>query len=413
MTPRARTIPRAFTLLEVMLAAILGTLVVVSAIGLFDLMRRTDERQMERMALAQEIAFTHRTVERALTTIVMSNAPLPGNEKEMDERLRRFERAVDNNEPEPFDESEPIPRLILRPSEDGQLMEFELDNRTQRMRTQTFEVTCLVPPVRGARPEERMFDPEGDARRRAMTPEQRRRAAAEEDQRDRRRSRTGDEDRDQPRGDTDRAADAEDNRDEEEDEEDTVQLAPGVRGVFELIPDHLEPFGGATFQTARKPRADVGQGLTLWWRELPPAIEPDATEDELARQQRRLLDWEGRRVPLISGLRWLRWEVYRGDRFDTRTLATWQRELPAYVKLNFETVGGRREGWMFEIGWRNGPEPGTEINSIRGAGRGTNRNALTPPVRANSRGRNDSGNPVRPTPVGDGGTGGGAGGGRK
>lgn len=407
MMPRTARTRRAFTLLEVMLAAILGTLVVVSAIGLFDLMRRSDDRQFERMALAQEIALTHATVERALTTLVLSDAPLPGNEKEMDERLRRFEQAVDNNEPEPFDETEPIPRMILRPDENGQLMEFELDNRTQRMRTQTFEVTCLVPPVRGARPEERMFDPEGDARRRAMTPEQRRRAAAEQDERDRRRSRDRDQTRDEPRGDTDRAADAEDNRDEDEEEEDTVQIAPGVRGVFELIPDHLEPLGGATIQTARKPRADVGQGLTLWWRELPPAIEPDASEDELARQQRRLLDWEGRRVPLIRGLSWLRWEVYRGDRFDTRTLATWQRELPAYVKLNFETVSGRRESWMFEIGWRNGPEPGTEINALRGADRRANRNAATPPIRGGTRGRDDSGNPVRPTPVGNGGTGGG------
>jgi hypothetical protein len=37
------------------------------------------------------------------------------------------------------------------------------------------------------------------------------------------------------------------------------------------------------------------------------------------------------------------------------------------VKVAFETVEGRKENWMFEVGWTMGPEPGTEIS--RGSGR--------------------------------------------
>ncbi|MBX3406507.1 MAG: hypothetical protein KF869_07060 [Phycisphaeraceae bacterium] len=402
---------RAFTLLEVMLAAMLGTLVVLSALGLFDIMRRSDIRQAERMALIEEIAFAHRAIGSALTTIVMTDLPMPGNEKDMDDRLRRFERAVDNNDPDPVDDEEPAPRLVLRTEPDGTWMQYESDGRVGRMRAQSLELTVRRPPVLGGRPQDVLFDAAAEARRRAMTPEQRRREAERE-------SRAADRTRREPERDRDRDRDSDRGRSDapsprssanDSDDDDRYALAPGVRGVFELLPDTLQPAGGATFERTRKPRADVGTGLTLWWRELPPVLDPEATEEEIARYRRRMLDFDGRRIPLISGLSWLRWEVYRGDRFDTRTRATWQRELPAYVKVSFETVAGRRENWMFEVAWMNGPEPGTEVASHRGAGSRANRsidsrlNTGRPPARDNPRGRGGTGT----LPTGDGSEGGG------
>lgn len=400
---------RAFTLLEVMLAATLGALVVLSALGLFDIMRRSDIRQAERLALTEEIALTHSAISNALTTIVMTDRPMPGNEKEMDDRLRLFERAVDNNEPDPVGEDEPAPRLVLRTEPEGPWMQYEVDGRVGRMRAQSLELAVRRPPVLGGRPQDALFDAAADARRRAMTPEQRRREneradrAADRTRRESDRNRDRDSERD-PAG-------ASGPRTGADDAEEDVRpaLAPGVRGVFELLPDALQPAGGATFERSRKPRADVGTGLTLWWRELPPVLDPDASEEEVARHQRRMLDFDGRRIPLISGLSWLRWEVYRGDRFDTRTRATWQRELPAYIKVSFETVAGRRENWMFEVAWLNGPEPGTEVASHRGAASRADRgldsrlNSGRPPARDNPRGRGGSGT----TPKGDGSEGGG------
>lgn len=397
---------RAFTLLEVMLAAVLGTLVVLSALGLFDIMRRADIRQAERAALLEEVELTHRAIGNALTSLVMTDLAMPGNEKDMDDRLRRFERAVDNNEPDPLDDNEPAPRLVLRTDPEGVWMEYEVDGRAGRMRAQTLELTARRPPVLGGRPQDALFDAAAEARWRAMTPEDRRRATERADRPASRSTRDRDRaaERDRSRRDSERSdARADRREDEDEEDEETPPLAPGVRGVFELLPDALQPEGGATFERTRKPRADVGGGLTLWWRELPPVLDPEATEEEIRRHQRRLLDFNGRRIPLISGLSWLRWEVYRGDRFDTRTRATWQRELPAYVKVSFETVGGRRENWMFEVAWMNGPEPGTEVSPQRAAAARANRslesriNAGRPPSREDPRGRGGTGGNGTPT----------------
>jgi len=86
------------------------------------------------------------------------------------------------------------------------------------------------------------------------------------------------------------------------------------------------------------------------------------SRDEMEAEQLALLS-AARRVPLITGLRWARWEVYRGERFDTRTRATWEHELPGFVKVAFETVEGRKENWMFEVGWTKGAEPGTPMDA--------------------------------------------------
>ena len=243
-----------------------------------------------------------------------------------------------------------------------------------RMRAQVMEVVVRTPPVLGARPEERVFEV-------ATRGDRRERGAGREEGRGARR---GDENRD-GRAEANAPGDA-------EEEQDPPPIAPGVRGVFELLPDGMDPLGAlgpATGLEGWKPRESTEPGLTLWWRELPPPAPPPEEEAEGAatvdangqpverrdgdaapRRSREEIEGEQlallsatRRVPLITGLRWARWEVYRGERFDTRTRATWEHELPGFVKIAFETVEGRKENWMFEVGWTKGAEPGTPLDA--------------------------------------------------
>lgn len=358
MTKRPAT-RRAFTLLELMLALSLASIVAISAYGLFEVIRRSERRQFVRMGETDEIARTYKALERVFRTLVTSDAARPGEEKILAERMRAFERAVDNEEPDPpLESGEPEPRLILRSDPTSPFFEMRLDGRSTRMKAQVLEVALRAPPVLGARPDSRIFERGYLAGRRE--PERTSRSQARRDR--------------EKEGETLPASD---------EEEESVRYAPGVRGVFELIPDGIDPLGSLGPSAGLQdwtPRESTGQGYTLWWRELPPPPEEDNSEadenedaprrslEEIESEQLLLLA-SARRVPLITGLKWLRWEVYRGKRFDTRTRATWLEELPGYAKVIFETVEGRKENWMFEIGWMDGPEPGTKLNNASAPGR--------------------------------------------
>lgn len=368
MSPRPAK-RRAFTLLEVMLALALSSIVALSAYGLFEVIRRSERRQFVRMGETDEIARTYKAMERAFRSLVMSDRPMPGDEKVMQERLREFERRVDNGDPDPpLEDDEPEPRLILRSDPSSPLLEVETDSGRTRMKAQVFEIVVRTPPVLGARPDTRLFDRALEAGRDGRD------VLRERDRRDRERDRETDREE----------GAAADGAAESDESEEIPVLAPGVRGVFELIPDGVDPLGALGPNTGLEgwsPRQAAAPGWTLWWRELPPPPpEEDAdAEDEDESAPRRSLEEvqaeqmvrlaAARRVPLMTGLRWIRWEVYRGKRFDTRTRATWISELPGFVKVAFETVEGRRENWMFEVSWTSGPEPGTEVTASALPGR--------------------------------------------
>ena len=112
------------------------------------------------------------------------------------------------------------------------------------------------------------------------------------------------------------------------------EVEPGVRGVFELTYEGPE------------------DGWTLWWRVLEPLLP-------IGRAENGELIWPGDRVALLERLRGARWEVYR-DRVSgiEEMAAVWKEELPAYVELEVQTLEGMEQKWMFEIGWLDGQMPG-------------------------------------------------------
>lgn len=132
-----------------------------------------------------------------------------------------------------------------------------------------------------------------------------------------------------------------------------------TRCAFELRPDAFTP--------GLEVRDGSGAGWTLWWRPLPapehrggpptdPASDPDA-------------------IPLISGLTTCRWTVFVNRERRQELSATRWIDLPAYMELEVATTSGLTGNWVFEVGWRSGPE--TEEQAAESPGEPPGRPART------------------------------------
>lgn len=68
-----------FTLVETMLASLLGMMVVIATVGLFGAMRDADRRSQARAFTTGDLTTLHRTTTRALRSLVMSGRPSGGS----------------------------------------------------------------------------------------------------------------------------------------------------------------------------------------------------------------------------------------------------------------------------------------------------------------------------------------------
>lgn len=131
-----------------------------------------------------------------------------------------------------------------------------------------------------------------------------------------------------------------------------------IRCVFELRPDAMTP-------AAPGERAiPSGDGWTLWWRPLP--LAQNGGEGARATDPTR----DPGAVPLVSGLTSCTWRPFVGRQRVSEATATWWVDLPAYVELELKTNSGLSGNWVFEVGWRSGPEtPGEEAGAASGSER--------------------------------------------
>lgn len=143
----------------------------------------------------------------------------------------------------------------------------------------------------------------------------------------------------------------------------------GTRGVLELRPDGSrekllmgkgilpESYMNANNPLRTKDPAEGRTGWTLWWREMPPeefwAIQQGLTWDpdehpELMQDA----------VPLMVGLKTARWSVLQSNGEDPpkkeqyfQTAATAYSEIPGYIQLEMQTDDNDYVRWTFEVGW--------------------------------------------------------------
>jgi hypothetical protein len=136
--------------------------------------------------------------------------------------------------------------------------------------------------------------------------------------------------------------------------------AMAARGVFELRPDSATP--PERLDPGEKVSPDAGS-WTLWYRPMPPQpalVQPDPYALEPMKDPSA--------VRLATGLLRCNWSVYITLKDPTTGQSTGKRDklpnlqamklqdLPAYVEMKVTTSSGLSADWMFEVGWGFGPE---------------------------------------------------------
>lgn len=173
------------------------------------------------------------------------------------------------------------------------------------------------------------------------------------------------------------SADAENRANEPEVESDSTSVEiRSVRGAFELRPAFLSP--------SRPENAPIDNprdaGWQLWWVPLPPDIaESDVLESYVGEPQL-----------VANGISYLQWRVFQGRQRQTTYEGRFQSDIPAYIELEIEMVDGLKANWLFELTWTIGSETAaSEDESAGGSGNGA---GDTPGAGSGSSGGNGSGN---------------------
>lgn len=405
MTARAR----GFTLLEVALAAVLGSIVVLAALSIFASLDNAQKLGEETFEHANSSALTHEAVRNAIQNLLMSNTVAPPRNAQ-GERIRPGQ---DGTTPPPVD-TPPDPRDLERPR---LLLEFDLsqppvmvDPSSQNgelMRPQRLEVTLRSRPVYvfGVEREESieelqdLLPPTGEigdpdfgtppideaaanagagttgAGTDGSTPDDRRGGSRPGRGHDRDRPRRGDPDRNDPAGAAGGGDGAQPRSRAEERREErdrargaaiapdvTTELVPGIRGAFEFEFDPGVAAGGL----------EAEPGWVLWWRQLYPVVEAPVDMDPLPGQRVGA-------VRLMGNIASASWKVLytkkagAGQVTEPERLsehaAVWADDLPSYFELDILSNTGDHHQWTFEVGWGVSAEPGS-VQTVSGSAAG-------------------------------------------
>lgn len=303
---------RAFTLLETLLAAALGSILVLVAAGLMWSIQSTDRRLEVRYRQLAELRGVRLTMERTLSSLLMSEQPVPSPPREQSNvsrwdylkslRLRESEEILPD-------------RFRLRPGDSGVMPGVGVP-------VQRLEVVLTDPPVPS---------PKAQAAADAMVAQLL--SASTSRRMSKKKERT-------PTGEAGKASGADRRRvgdgaiEPEPTDEEADFAVRATRGAFEVRPGIL--------------REGEEPALELWWVPLPRV---GSTFDE--QETGGLLDDPYR---LAKELRLIRWRVFREREWTEMLEATWAEELPAYIEMEIETTGGLKAKWLFEVGYARGPE---------------------------------------------------------
>ena len=154
----------------------------------------------------------------------------------------------------------------------------------------------------------------------------------------------------------------------DEEEEESVRA---IRGVFELRPQLVVT--QATLDRAAQTGEPLPEAYTisdkplfeLWWVPLAARRTVDEIR-EMSRLQRTIEAVAAGEPQLIaSDLTFMRVRMFDDRSKHLEWAATYQKDLPAYIEVDVETRSGIRGEWLFEVGWATGPETGKQAELAR------------------------------------------------
>jgi len=306
-----------FTLLETVLAAVIGGAIILTSVGLFSLMERTERVLDRQYTQTRQLGTLHQILRRSFNTFLMS----PETGSSLQQTTGDGEAPIGTGEIVEEDEENPAwdgqgerPRIILQTDHSNDLAR---------------SLTLIAPPP---------GDPMGMPQRfEAVLP----------------RSPIPSSLRLPTQGWLASGIDVENDLE-------VYGISGAVRGVFEFRPngsrEMLLAQAGYSVAGGEVQGLDREPGWTMWWRPIFPeevarlnAGEPETEADILAAAIEA--------YPIIRGIKRARFLAfdngYRLVNYAARTAS----DLPAYIELEIETWSGIYANWMFEVGWVNGADP--------------------------------------------------------
>jgi type II secretory pathway pseudopilin PulG len=402
-----RSSRRAFTLLEVVLATTISASIAGVCLGLFVFFDRTDARLQERFLQNAELSRLYIVQQRAFGTLLLSDKPKvlkdaeqrlrnPGEAKDggageggegdltNPDAIRSRGRRVDlRNHPEIIAIREQIPpRLELSIRDDVKVDAPEFRDaipgysaiRAQRFTTmpQRLELVLTESPVpsKGA-----LDDPdalmERVAKQRAREKQQLRRMRAAADSAN------------NAGGNATGSRDDFDSADGDEAEDfDFETPMRAVRGSFELRP--MVPVGADVSSQVR--------GWEVWWVPLPREAGPDEEQDD----GEQILDEP---YLVASGIAYIEWKVFQGRERRTQYVGRLNDDIPAYIEVEVETIGGLKANWLFEVDWSFGNESRPTTPPTPVGGTPTTPSTPTTPGTPTPSNPTVPGQPIQPAPI--------------
>ncbi len=345
-----------FTLMETILAMVLGAMVLLGSSGVFFALRNMERTFADKYQRTSELDVTHTIITRAMLNIQM-------DETQTNQIVRASDEQAEGTDEIEELEPEPRYRLIL-----------ETDPSTAPDSTgwipQRFEMVNATPPV-----------PSGLATSAAGW-------YVAQDQ----------------NGTLDFSA---------------MDGSQGtVRGVFEMRPTGqreiiMQRLGlvstNDTILTQVNDAnitldvAHLAPNWTLWWRPIlnfearqllygqGPYGDTMGTADEI---RARLAG----AVPLLRNIKQCTWEVFKGDEYISTHYGRDMGDLPAYTQIEILLTNGQYASWMFEVDWVIGTDPSTESTD---ADPDDTNDDDSPTDTGNPPGTNGGPNPTRVINIGD------------
>ncbi len=398
---------RAFTLLETMLAAAIGALVVAACVGVFSAVEKNEMRLRARSTQVMALSRMHTVMRRAFTSFIMAEqarttssittgagagagaaaaasaasgaaaasksssgvADAGAGGEATDPNSKRFSSVADamaraKASRDALAASLP-PRFLLSadPEAEGLQMTHPVEAVHAPGQIQRFEMVLSRYPV----PTVTWDDPNREA---ALITAARKRADADDSKVE---SRNGTKSaKDAPKSDRDDGTYGW-GRIPPEEAKLPQPMGQSVRGAFELRPTP-GPAGAPPVLVDGRPRS-----WTLYWQPLTP-LPSTRPESEKGLPPPVAVPM-GPAVEIASDLEYVHWQVFRERERRGAHRGLWYTDLPAYIEMEVKTIDGLWANWMFEVDWATGSESDGTLDvagSGTGSGSGRTDGAATP-----------------------------------
>ncbi|MFK7882900.1 MAG: prepilin-type N-terminal cleavage/methylation domain-containing protein [Phycisphaerales bacterium] len=108
--------------------------------------------------------------------------------------------------------------------------------------------------------------------------------------------------------------------------------------------------------------SDPPPGWTLWWRPILStellALEAGiTTPSDVSGSNDEITDRLAGAIPLLRGVDAIRWQIFKSDERVDAYAGTGITDLPAFAEMEIVLINGQYASWMFEIGWVTGEDP--------------------------------------------------------